>query len=83
MEPHNRRVPQVIITWGMLYVTINSVYVVGLVAFISVLILFRGYIEAVREIEQQLQTGDGKAEFDDIVVACGRFCSTPCINFYS
>ncbi|XP_058227878.1 bifunctional D-cysteine desulfhydrase/1-aminocyclopropane-1-carboxylate deaminase, mitochondrial isoform X2 [Rhododendron vialii] len=30
-----------------------------------------GYIEAVREIEQQLQTGNGKAEFDDIVVACG------------
>ncbi|KAH7853114.1 hypothetical protein Vadar_033430 [Vaccinium darrowii] len=30
-----------------------------------------GYIEAVREIEQQLQTGNGKAGFDDIVVACG------------
>ncbi|XP_057461849.1 putative D-cysteine desulfhydrase 1, mitochondrial [Actinidia eriantha] len=30
-----------------------------------------GYIEAIREIEQQLQTGNGKAGFDDIVVACG------------
>lgn len=35
-----------------------------------------GYIEAVREIEQQLQTGDGKAEFDDIVVACGSGATT-------
>jgi len=30
-----------------------------------------GYIEAIREIEQQLQTGTGKIKFDDIVVACG------------
>lgn len=30
-----------------------------------------GYIEAIREIEQQLQTGTGGAKFDDIVVACG------------
>ncbi|KAE9467035.1 hypothetical protein C3L33_01060, partial [Rhododendron williamsianum] len=35
-----------------------------------------GYIEAVREIEQQLQTGNGKAEFDDIVVACGSGATT-------
>ncbi|KAG5536003.1 hypothetical protein RHGRI_023706 [Rhododendron griersonianum] len=61
---------------AMHYVTIYSVYVVGLVAFISVLILFRGYIEAVKEIEQQLQTGNGKAEFDDIVVACGSGATT-------
>ncbi|KAK9278090.1 hypothetical protein L1049_027648 [Liquidambar formosana] len=30
-----------------------------------------GYIEAIREIEQQLQSGIGKVGFDDIVVACG------------
>ncbi|PON96783.1 D-cysteine desulfhydrase [Trema orientale] len=30
-----------------------------------------GYIEAIREIEQQLQTGPAEAKFDDIVVACG------------
>ncbi|KAF5445590.1 hypothetical protein F2P56_034633 [Juglans regia] len=30
-----------------------------------------GYIEAIREIEQQLQTGTGDIKFDDIVVACG------------
>ncbi|KAI3982682.1 hypothetical protein MKX01_010483 [Papaver californicum] len=30
-----------------------------------------GYIEAVREIEEQLQIGQGKMKFDDIVVACG------------
>ncbi|XP_042964325.1 putative D-cysteine desulfhydrase 1, mitochondrial isoform X3 [Carya illinoinensis] len=30
-----------------------------------------GYIEAIREIEQQLQTGTGHIKFDDIVVACG------------
>ncbi|XP_059645259.1 bifunctional D-cysteine desulfhydrase/1-aminocyclopropane-1-carboxylate deaminase, mitochondrial [Cornus florida] len=30
-----------------------------------------GYIEAIREIEQQLQTGTGKVGFDDIIVACG------------
>ncbi|KAG5536005.1 hypothetical protein RHGRI_023706 [Rhododendron griersonianum] len=35
-----------------------------------------GYIEAVKEIEQQLQTGNGKAEFDDIVVACGSGATT-------
>lgn len=36
-------------------------------------LLFRGYIEAIREIEQQLQNGAGGLGFDDIVVACGRF----------
>ena len=36
--------------------------------------VFRGYIEAVREIEQQLDTVNDKIKFDDIVVACGRFC---------
>ncbi|KAI4347336.1 hypothetical protein L6164_008154 [Bauhinia variegata] len=30
-----------------------------------------GYIEAVREIEQQVQSGANNAKFDDIVVACG------------
>ncbi|KAH1079902.1 hypothetical protein GLYMA_05G248600v4 [Glycine max] len=30
-----------------------------------------GYIEAVREIEQQIQKGTGNVKFDDIVVACG------------
>ncbi|RVW14246.1 hypothetical protein CK203_096948 [Vitis vinifera] len=32
----------------------------------------RGYIEAIREIEQQLPTGTDEVGFDDIVVACGR-----------
>ncbi|GAY57135.1 hypothetical protein CUMW_177110, partial [Citrus unshiu] len=31
----------------------------------------KGYIEAIKEIEQQLQTGTGGVKFDDIVVACG------------
>ncbi|KAL7234966.1 hypothetical protein ACSBR1_018441 [Camellia fascicularis] len=30
-----------------------------------------GYIEAIKEIEQQLQSGNSEAGFDDIVVACG------------
>ncbi|XP_077236249.1 D-cysteine desulfhydrase isoform X2 [Tasmannia lanceolata] len=30
-----------------------------------------GYIESVREIEQQVQDGFGESGFDDIVVACG------------
>lgn len=30
-----------------------------------------GYIEAIREIEEQLQSGTDKVKFDDIVVACG------------
>ncbi|KAM5570294.1 hypothetical protein ABKV19_011119 [Rosa sericea] len=30
-----------------------------------------GYIQAIREIEQQLHSGAGKVKFDDIVVACG------------
>ncbi|CAA6664713.1 unnamed protein product [Spirodela intermedia] len=30
-----------------------------------------GYIEAIREIEQQVQKGQGDVDFDDIVVACG------------
>ncbi|KAJ4713624.1 bifunctional D-cysteine desulfhydrase/1-aminocyclopropane-1-carboxylate deaminase, mitochondrial-like [Melia azedarach] len=30
-----------------------------------------GYIEATREIEQQLQNGNGRVKFDDIVVPCG------------
>lgn len=33
-----------------------------------------GYIEAVREIEQQIQLS-GDVQFDDIVVACGRYFS--------
>lgn len=40
-------------------------------------IVLRGYIEAIREIEQQLQSETGTVKFDDIVVACGRFCSMP------
>lgn len=32
----------------------------------------RGYIEAIREIELQVQGGFGESRFDDIVVACGR-----------
>ncbi|KAE8125916.1 hypothetical protein FH972_020677 [Carpinus fangiana] len=42
-----------------------------------------GYIEAIREIEHQLQTGTSKIKFDDIVVACGRFHSTPSVSFCS
>ncbi|XAR53147.1 D-cysteine desulfhydrase [Bertholletia excelsa] len=34
-----------------------------------------GYIEAVREIEWQLQTANGNGGFDDIVVACGSGAS--------
>ncbi|MED6210174.1 hypothetical protein PIB30_061648 [Stylosanthes scabra] len=30
-----------------------------------------GYIEAIREIEQQIQSGQNDIKFDDIVVACG------------
>lgn len=30
-----------------------------------------GYIEAVREIEQQVEASSGRLKFDDIVVACG------------
>ncbi|XP_019422103.1 PREDICTED: putative D-cysteine desulfhydrase 1, mitochondrial [Lupinus angustifolius] len=30
-----------------------------------------GYIEAIREIEQQIQSGTSDVKFDDIVVACG------------
>ncbi|KAB5531724.1 hypothetical protein DKX38_018394 [Salix brachista] len=30
-----------------------------------------GYIEAIREIEQQVQSTTGRIKFDDIVVACG------------
>lgn len=43
-----------------------------LVNVLTLYYLFRGYIEAIRELEQQLQTGAGKLKFDDIVVACGR-----------
>lgn len=35
---------------------------------------FRGYIEAIQELEQQLQNSKSESQFDDIVVACGRFC---------
>ncbi|WOL20165.1 D-cysteine desulfhydrase 1, mitochondrial [Canna indica] len=30
-----------------------------------------GYIEAIREVEQQIQSSCGELQFDDIVVACG------------
>ena len=39
-----------------------------------VLLLCRGYVEAVREIEQQIQIS-GDVQFDDIVVSCGRYFS--------
>lgn len=45
-------------------------------------IIFRGYIEAIREIEEQLQSGIDKVKFDDIVVACGRFAMPSLILFY-
>ncbi|KAL0341661.1 UNVERIFIED_CONTAM: putative D-cysteine desulfhydrase 1, mitochondrial [Sesamum calycinum] len=32
-----------------------------------------GYIEAIREIKEQLKKGNGELAFDDIVSACGRF----------
>lgn len=41
---------------------------------------YRGYIEAVTEIEQQIQLS-GDVQFDDIVVACGRYFGDPAI-FY-
>lgn len=39
------------------------------------ILTFRGYIEAMREIEQQVHNAGGRIKFDDVVVACGRFCS--------
>lgn len=44
--------------------------------FLLGLTLFRGYIEAVREIEQHIQSGPSHVKFDDIVVACGRLSCT-------
>lgn len=42
----------------------------------------RGYIEAAREIEEQLKSRPDGLKFDDIVVACGRFCfCLPCEFF--
>ncbi|XP_070053444.1 D-cysteine desulfhydrase 1, mitochondrial-like [Nicotiana tomentosiformis] len=35
-----------------------------------------GYIEAIREVEQQLQHSSSEWKFDDIVVSCGRFCTS-------
>lgn len=35
-----------------------------------------GYIEAIREIQQQLQKGNDWAALDDIVVACGSGCTS-------
>jgi 1-aminocyclopropane-1-carboxylate deaminase/D-cysteine desulfhydrase-like pyridoxal-dependent ACC family enzyme len=43
---------------------------------------YRGYIEAVREIEQQIQLS-GDVQFDDIVVACGRYFSMTCYFLHS
>lgn len=37
--------------------------------------IIRGYIEAISEIEQQIQSNCGVPQFDDIVVACGRCVS--------
>jgi hypothetical protein len=50
---------------------------VYILTFACDIALFRGYIEAIWEIEQQLQTGTGQRKFDDVVVACGRFHSIP------
>lgn len=41
--------------------------------FCQVYYFLRGYIEAIRELEQQLQHLSIEQKFDDIVVACGRF----------
>ena len=47
------------------------------VGFIFLLLFtFRGYIEAIREIEQQLHMVADSRKFDDIVVACGRSVQT-------
>lgn len=47
-------------------------------------LFFRGYIEAVREIEEQLQDVKDEVVFDDIVVACGRYCPASLfLNFNS
>lgn len=51
----------------------------SLLTFAYDIVLFRGYIEAIREIEQQLQIGTSQIKFDDIVVACGRFHSIPSV----
>jgi hypothetical protein len=59
----------------------NVIIAVCILTFTCDIILSRGYIEAIREIEQQLQTGTGEIKFDDIVVACGRFHSTPSVSF--
>uniref|UniRef100_A0A453PNY8 Uncharacterized protein n=1 Tax=Aegilops tauschii subsp. strangulata TaxID=200361 RepID=A0A453PNY8_AEGTS len=40
---------------------------------------YRGYIEAVRELEQQIQLS-GDVQFDDIVVACGRYFISTCYS---
>jgi hypothetical protein len=51
----------------------NINFVIFQLMFICcVLLLCRGYVEAVREIEQQIQLS-GDVQFDDIVVACGRY----------
>ena len=47
--------------------------IITLISNKCVLVILRGYIEAIREIERQLDTGIDKIKFDDIVVACGRF----------
>ncbi|KAI3964343.1 hypothetical protein MKX01_024960 [Papaver californicum] len=41
------------------------------------------YIEAAREIEEQLRTGQGKMKFDDIVVACGSGGTTAGLSLAS
>lgn len=38
--------------------------------------VYRGYIEAIREIEHQTHQGTIKTSFDDIISACGRFYSS-------
>lgn len=38
----------------------------------TILLVCRGYIEAIKEIKEQCGKGNGDTVFDDIVVACGR-----------
>lgn len=48
------------------------IYCYDMASALWLLFTFRGYIEAIREIEKQLHTVADSQRFDDIVVACGR-----------
>ena len=43
--------------------------------------IVRGYLEATKEIEQQVQASNDKFKFDDIVATCGWCFSTLPIEF--